>query len=58
MMVGDDGGVSIMRSVLEGRGLFVEVEVSLENGLYLDFFGRIGERVTFFLVAEVGVIIC
>ena len=58
IMVGDDGGVSMVRSTLVEEGSLVEVVVGLVIGEDLVFLGRLREKVTFFLEMEGAMVNC
>ena len=56
IVVGDHGWVSMVRSTLDEEGLLVEATADLVVGLDLVFLGGLGEKVTFFLEMEGGVV--
>ena len=49
ILVGDGGGVTMIRSMLVGEGFVVEGIVSLVNEVDLNFLGGLETKVTFSL---------
>ena len=58
IFIGDDGGLSMVRSMLVKEGFVVEGTNDWADGTNLVFLGGSETKVTFFFIMEGGVIDC